>query len=72
MALKREKGELPALGGKPLSLVPKYLSKAQLDDPRSRRTADDFRDEDEAAAAEEQAPKTPEASALGLDLFGGG
>ena len=29
-------------GGKPLALVPKYLSKAQLSDPRSTRTSLDF------------------------------
>ena len=29
-------------GGKPLALVPKYLSKAQLADPRSTRTSLDF------------------------------
>ena len=29
-------------GGKPLALVPKYLSKAQLGDPRSTRTSLDF------------------------------
>ncbi|KAH8096475.1 hypothetical protein JL720_3847 [Aureococcus anophagefferens] len=35
-ALKLEGGALP--GPKPLCLVPKYLSKAQLDDPKSRAT----------------------------------
>ena len=29
-------------GGKPLSLIPKYLSKAQLGDPRSTRTSLDY------------------------------
>ena len=29
-------------GGKPLALVPKYLSKAQLSDPRSTRTSLDY------------------------------
>ena len=29
-------------GGKPLALVPKYLSKAQLADPRSTRTSLDY------------------------------
>ena len=40
VALKRN-GVL-AGGGKPLSLIPKYLSKAQLGDPRSTRTSLDF------------------------------
>ena len=39
VALKRN-GVLE--GGKPLALVPKYLSKAQLGDPRSTRTSLDF------------------------------
>ena len=39
VALKRN-GVLA--GGKPLALVPKYLSKAQLADPRSTRTSLDF------------------------------
>ena len=40
VALKRN-GVLEG-GGKPLSLVPKYLSKAQLGDPRSTRTSLDY------------------------------
>ena len=39
VALKRN-GVLE--GGKPLSLIPKYLSKAQLGDPRSTRTSLDY------------------------------
>ena len=39
VALKRN-GVLE--GGKPLSLIPKYLTKAQLGDPRSTRTSLDF------------------------------
>ena len=39
VALKRN-GVLE--GGKPLSLLPKYLSKAQLGDPRSTRTSLDY------------------------------
>ena len=39
IALKRN-GVLE--GGKPLSLIPKYLSKAQLGDPRSTRTSLDY------------------------------
>ena len=39
VALKRN-GVLA--GGKPLALVPKYLSKAQLGDPRSTRTSLDY------------------------------
>ena len=39
VALKRN-GVLE--GGKPLSLIPKYLTKAQLGDPRSTRTSLDY------------------------------